>query len=75
MVLEMTIGVCKLWLDSKGFGFIAPLDGGDDVFVHATAISDGKFLEVGDRVTFELITSSRGPKAVGVARVKEKMNG
>ena len=60
---------------AKGFGFISPHGGGDHVFVHASAISYGRFLEVGDRVTFELISSPRGPKAVGVARVKEKTNG
>jgi cold shock protein len=66
----MTTGTCKLRVDLRGFGFISSHEGGDDVFVHASAISDGRFLEVGDRVTFELVSSSRGPKAVGVARLQ-----
>jgi cold shock protein len=70
----MKTGTVKLWVDSKGFGFISPVEGGDDVFVHASAISDGRFLEVGDRVTFELISSPRGPKAVGVARLAKGLD-
>ncbi|WP_425330379.1 cold-shock protein [Trujillonella humicola] len=55
------------WFNAeKGFGFIAPEDGGDDVFVHFSAIeASGGFrsLEEGERVEFEASQGQRGPQA------------
>jgi CspA family cold shock protein len=55
------------WFDAdKGFGFVEPDDGGDDVFVHFSAIEDtGGFrtLEEGQRVEFEATQGPRGPQA------------
>ena len=50
----------------KGFGFIEPEDGGNDVFVHITAVKDAGIdrLQDGDRVTYELI-ENRGRMAAG----------
>ena len=50
----------------KGFGFIEPEDGGNDVFVHVTALKDSgiKFLNEGDKVSYEL-TENRGRMAAG----------
>merc|ERR1719387_1393108 len=45
-------GIVKRWNPEKGFGFITPNGGGEDVFVHKSAISDGATLEQGSTVQF-----------------------
>jgi CspA family cold shock protein len=64
----MVTGTVKWFNESKGFGFIAPADGGDDVFVHFSAIQGGGFktLAEGQTVTFEV---ERGPKGLQAAKV------
>lgn len=59
------------WYDAdKGFGFAAPDDGGDDVFVHASALLGGvRELVEGDRVAFEVVAGDRGPQARDVELV------
>ncbi len=66
----MKTGVVK-WFDSKkGFGFIS-VDGGDDVFVHFTAIQgDGyKTLDEGQQVEFEIEDGPKGPQASNVVKL------
>lgn len=63
----MNQGTVKWFNASKGFGFIS-VEGGDDVFVHFSAIQiDGyKTLEEGQQVTFDIVDGSRGPQAANV---------
>jgi CspA family cold shock protein len=64
----MAEGVVKWFNGEKGFGFIAPDDGGKDVFVHYSAITGGGYrsLEEGQRVLFELGQGQKGPQAEDV---------
>lgn len=50
----MANGTVKFFNQDKGFGFISPDDGGQDVFVHATAIQGSALLRDGQKVSYEL---------------------
>ncbi len=65
----MAQGTVKWFSDKKGFGFIEQ-DEGSDVFVHHTAIDMPGFktLSEGDRVTFDIEKSNRGPAAKNVVK-------
>lgn len=67
----MASGTVKWFNESKGFGFIAPDEGGKDVFVHHTGIGgDGyKSLAEGARVQFDQRDGSKGPEATNVVAV------
>ena len=64
----MPTGTVKWFNADKGFGFITPEDGGQDLFVHHSGIeSDGyRSLDEGAKVTFETASGDKGPKAVNV---------
>ena len=61
----MAQGTVKWFNAEKGFGFIAQENGGDDVFVHysAIAMSGYRTLEDNQRVEFEVVQGDRGPQA------------
>ncbi|CAE8601767.1 unnamed protein product [Polarella glacialis] len=46
-------GTVKMWNDEKGFGFIQPSDGSEDVFVHRSALAGSDALEKGDEVSYD----------------------
>ena len=62
----MATGTVKWFNDAKGYGFIAPEDGGKDLFVHHSSITgDGfKSLAEGAKVTFDIV-ANRGTKIYG----------
>jgi CspA family cold shock protein len=64
----MATGTVKWFNESKGFGFIAPSDGGNDVFVHFSAIkADGfRTLKEGQSVSFDVENGPKGPQASNV---------
>jgi CspA family cold shock protein len=57
--------------EEKGFGFIAPDDGGKDLFAHFSEISmDGyKKLTPGERVSYLVEKSSKGLRAIGIVKI------
>lgn len=66
----MQTGKVKWFNNKKGFGFIE-VEGGDDVFVHFTAIQEEGFksLEEGQEVSFDIVEGNRGPQAANVKKL------
>ncbi|QJQ94676.1 MULTISPECIES: cold-shock protein [Halomonadaceae] len=64
----MATGTVKWFNDTKGFGFISPADGGDDLFAHFSEIqSDGfKSLQEGQSVTFDVTQGKKGLQASNI---------
>jgi len=71
---ERQIGTVKFFNQSKGYGFITPDDGGNDVFVHVSAIEQSGVgpLDGGMRVSFDTEPDKRGkgPKAINLQIVE-----
>jgi cold shock protein len=67
----MATGTVKWFNDEKGYGFIAPEEGGKDLFVHHTSIAGEGFksLTEGAKVEFEQREGSKGPEAANVVLV------
>ncbi len=59
---QMITGFVKFYNTDKGYGFIAPESGGNDAFVHATALESAglRTLDKDQRVSYELETDNRG---------------
>ena len=68
--VEMALGTVKWFNDSKGFGFITPDDGGDDLFAHFSAIVEAgyKSLKEGQRVSFEVTDGAKGKQASNIQK-------
>ena len=67
----MKQGTVKWFNESKGYGFITPEDGGQDLFVHFSEIQEEGFktLYEGDEVSFEEGQGQKGPQAVRVQKI------
>lgn len=67
----MATGIVKWFNGEKGFGFIAPDDGSDDVFVHFSAIQSNGFrtLDEGDKVEYDVEEGPKGLQASNVSMI------
>jgi len=65
----MPSGTVKFFNSAKGFGFIAPDDGGKDVFVHVSAVEAAglRTLNEGQKVNFDIQPDKRGSKAANLS--------
>ncbi|MDX9707597.1 MAG: cold-shock protein [Azospira sp.] len=64
----MANGTVKWFNDAKGFGFITPADGGEDLFAHFSAIQGNGFksLKENQQVTFDVVTGPKGKQAANI---------
>jgi CspA family cold shock protein len=66
----MTQGTVKWFSQDKGYGFITPDNGGEDLFVHFSTIQGSGFksLEEGEKVSYEVGQGQKGPQAQNVSK-------
>ncbi|MHB1214552.1 MAG: cold-shock protein [Thiobacillus sp.] len=64
----METGIVKWFNDAKGFGFITPDNGGDDLFAHFSSIQAGGFktLQENQRVSFDITDGQKGKQASNI---------
>lgn len=67
---NMATGTVKWFNDSKGFGFITPDDGSEDLFAHFSAINMNGFktLKEGEKVSFDVTQGPKGKQAANIQR-------
>jgi CspA family cold shock protein len=65
---KMATGTVKWFNDAKGYGFITPDDGGEDLFAHFSAIQMNGFktLKEGQKVAFEVVQGPKGKQASNI---------
>jgi CspA family cold shock protein len=68
----MPQGIISFWNEDRGFGFVAPDDGSDSIFVHINAVEDEIIdsLPKGARVSFDIGPSKRDPAKMEAKQVK-----
>ncbi|MFP3950817.1 MAG: cold-shock protein [Candidatus Bathyarchaeia archaeon] len=59
-------GKVKKWLTYRGFGFIEPEEGDEDIFVHSSEIQGAFDLREGEEVKFDVEETPKGPRAINV---------
>ena len=66
--VRMATGIVKWFNDAKGFGFIKPDDGEEELFAHFSAITMGGFktLKEGQKVTFDITQGPKGKQATNI---------
>ena len=57
-----SVGLVKRWNNERGFGFISPDAGGEDIFCHVNNITDGNALQEGSKVTYDQVVDDRSGK-------------
>lgn len=68
----MKTGVIKFFNRKKGFGFIIVDDTEEQIYFHATGVGrDKRILKQGDKVTFEMSETEKGPSAVEIQRAED----
>jgi CspA family cold shock protein len=74
--MTQSTGTVKWFDGEKGYGFIRPDDGGEDLFVHHTGIAGGGFksLDEGEKVTYEMVRGRKGMQAENVSRVSSEQS-
>jgi CspA family cold shock protein len=66
----MATGIVKWFNDAKGYGFITPDGGGDDLFAHFSAINEAGFktLKEGQKVSFDVVDGPKGKQASNIQK-------
>ncbi|MGX7051893.1 cold-shock protein [Leuconostoc palmae] len=70
----MKTGIVKIWQKERGYGYITPDDGGNDVFVHFNGIDvpGFKVLQQGEKVSYVLVQGFKAPQAAQVKPIIKK---